>query len=70
MSVEVVGIFPSLNCPKLTFDQMVGIWSLDRMAVDRNKRSKFFVKFGTRSNVVFGTRSKVFINFGTRSKVF
>ena len=54
------------------------------MALDQNTRSKVFVKFGTRSNVVFGTRSKVlliyvvffgtrskvFINFGTRSKVF
>jgi hypothetical protein len=31
------------------------------MALDQNTRSKVFVKFGTRSNVVFGTRSKVLL---------
>ena len=36
-----------------------GKWSLNRMALDQTTRSKVFVKFGTRSNVVFGTRSKV-----------
>ena len=67
-------------CPK--FNQFIGIWSLDWMALDRNTRSKVFVNFGTRSNAIFGTRLKVllieclfgtglkvFINFVTRSKV-
>jgi hypothetical protein len=31
------------------------------MALGQNTRLKVFVKFGTRSNAIFGTRSKVLI---------
>ena len=37
-----------------------GIWSVDRMAQDRNSRSKFCLKFGSRLNAIFGSRSKLF----------
>ncbi len=43
-------------CPK--FNQFIGIWSLDWMALDQNTRSKVFVNFGSRSNAIFGTRLK------------
>jgi hypothetical protein len=36
----------------------IGIWTLDWMALDQTTRSKVFVNFGNRSNVIFGGRSK------------
>jgi hypothetical protein len=40
------------------------------MALDQNTRPKVFVKFGTRSNAIFGTRSKVLKAKNTIIKTF
>jgi hypothetical protein len=58
----------NFNCERKP--KYFGVWSLDRMALDRTTRSKVSNNFGTRSKVCFGTRLKVSNNFGTRSKVF
>jgi hypothetical protein len=58
----------------------MGSWSLDRISLDQNTRSKLSFKFGTRSKknfsldqiffIIFGTRSKLLLIIFTRSKVF
>jgi hypothetical protein len=62
---EAVACIPDDNKPQeaqvATIDHQDGIWSLDRMALDRNTRPKVFINFWTRSKVLINNGFKFLI---------